>query len=934
MTGTSGGDLGNFSMLELFRIEVEGQAKVFFDSIHSVKGNSEPASLLETAMRAAHSIKGAARMVDVDVAVRVAHAIEDCLVTLQEHSLRPSSECTNTLSRGMEILVNISNLDKDESDNWFSENARSIENIVNELSDFTRNEIQSHAKPESDSKSSKVKVSDIPHVSGVTTFPVPASDAAMLELFRSEADIHTSNLSKSLLDLEAEPGDDLVLEKLMRAAHSIKGAARIVDLAPIVEMAHLIEDGFVAGQEKRLSFDSEMIDCLLDAIDIIKSISDSTCDISNYWLSSAENISAYNSCLDNVRMIVEDGFVQRMVSPNKTDPVMTAESMETGSDTGNNETNATPAPAPAAPANDTTENSIKISARALNRLMGLAGESIIESRRLRPYADSMLALKRRQIEMISQIDKMHERLVSGKATAENLLDVLSSIKDKAVTCRGLLSERLDQLEEFDRSFNSLSTRLNREVIHSRMRPFSDGVHGFQRMVRDLSRSLDKNIKLTIKGLNTQVDRDILEKIEAPLNHLIRNSVDHGIESPQERIRCGKPETGHITLEAMHNSGMLTIVLNDDGRGVDYERLKRKIIDKGLVSDEMAKNLSDAELLEFLYLPSFSTRDNVTEISGRGVGLDVVQSTIQEMRGQIRTSSETGKGISFQLQLPLTLSVIRALLVEIGGEPYAFPLARIQKTVKINKASIETLEGRQYFTLGNQHIGIVSSTHIFGKELADIKGEELSVIIIGEKLNKYGLVVDQFLGERNLVVQVLDKRLGRVQDISAAAILDNGDPALIVDVDDMIRSIDLLVSGGRIANVNKDASGTSATGRKRILVVDDSITVREVERSMLEAKGYLVEVAIDGQDGWNAVRTSSYDLVISDIDMPRMNGFELVSMIKKDAKLGTIPVMIVSYKDREEDRMRGLDAGADYYLTKGSFHDETLLNAVQDLIGNP
>lgn len=932
MTEKSGGDLGSFSMLELFRVEVENQAKIFSDSILGIEDTSEPAELLESAMRAAHSIKGAARMVDIDVAVRIAHAMEDCLVSFQEHNLIPASECIDVLLQGMDLLVNISNLNEGESDNWFSDNAQSIEMIINQLSDFTQSVLESIVESVSGNQPDTAVPADAQPADANISFAPPSADAAMLELFRSEADIHTDSLSKSLLELEADPQNDIVLEKLMRAAHSIKGAARIVDLTPIVDMTHIIEDGFVAGQEKKLTYNSDMVDCLLKAIDIIKSISDSTLDNKTYWLESTENIQTYSSCMVNVRKILTGDFVKCKGSS------CTSDSGQTEDDTpivkSDDKSESASDPAPVVPANDTTQSSIKINASALNRLMGLAGESIIESRRLRPYADSMLALKRRQIEMISQIDKIHEHLVTDTATSSYIEEALTAVKDKAVTCRELLSERLEQLEEFDRSFNSLSTRLNREVIHSRMRPFSDGVHGFQRMVRDLSRSLDKKVKLTIKGLNTQVDRDILEKIEAPLNHLIRNSVDHGIEMPQDRIDSGKPEMGNITLEAMHNSGMLTITLKDDGRGVDYEKLKRKILDKGLVSNEMAKNLSEAELLEFLYLPSFSTREDVTEISGRGVGLDVVQSTIQEMRGQIRTSSETGKGICFHFQLPLTLSVIRALLVEICDEPYAFPLARIQKTVKINKSSIETLEGRQYFTLGNQHIGIVSSSHVFGKEHLSLADEELSVIIIGEKLNKYGIVVDKFLGERNLVVQVLDPRLGRVQDISAAAILDNGDPALIIDVDDMIRSIDLLISGGRIANVDRSTSDASDSSRKRILIVDDSITVREVERSMLESKGYLVEVAVDGQDGWNAVRTSNYDLVISDVDMPRMNGFELVSMIKQDTKLGAIPVMIVSYKDREEDRMRGLDAGADYYLTKGSFHDETLLNAVQDLIGNP
>jgi len=285
-----------------------------------------------------------------------------------------------------------------------------------------------------------------------------------------------------------------------------------------------------------------------------------------------------------------------------------------------------------------------------------------------------------------------------------------------------------------------------------------------------------------------------------------------------------------------------------------------------------------------------------------------------------------------LQLPLTLSVIHSLMVDIAGEPYAFPLAHIYRTLKLPRHAIEIMEGRQYFTLGNQHIGLIAGNQVLSLDGAPPEDEEVCIVVLGERLDRYGLVVDRFCGERSLVVQTLDPRLGKVKDVNSSAILENGDPCLIIDVDDLLRSINILIAGGRLDKIRRDSEAPKKRIAKRILVVDDSITVREVERNMLVNRGYDVEVAVDGMDGWNAVRTGEYDLVISDVDMPRMNGFEFVGMIKKDARLKALPVMIVSYKDREEDRRRGLEVGADYYLTKGSFHDETLLDAVADLIG--
>ena len=491
---------------------------------------------------------------------------------------------------------------------------------------------------------------------------------------------------------------------------------------------------------------------------------------------------------------------------------------------------------------------------------------------------------------------------------------------------------MNELELFSRRSENLSDRLYHEVIDSRMRPFADGVAGFPRMVRDLARSLGKRIHFVVEGRATRVDRDILAKLEAPLNHLIRNAIDHGIEAPDERLAAGKPAEGSILLEAGHRAGMLSITLEDDGRGVEIERLREKVRQKSLADEDMVGQMLETELLEFLFLPGFTTSDAVTEISGRGVGLDVVQSMVQDVGGVLRAQSRPGKGMSFHLQLPLTLSVTRTLLVEVEGDVYAFPLARIDRVLRVPQDEVEVIEDRQYVRFDERNIGLVPAHQILGLEGHGPPGEELLVVVLSDRMDRYGLVVDRLLGERDLVVRPLDPRLAKTKDVSAVAFLDDNSPVLIVDVEDVVRSIDNLVTGGRLRKMTRAAATATERQRKRVLVVDDSITVREVERKLLENNGYDVEVAVDGMDGWNAVRAGSYDLIITDVDMPRMNGIELVQSIKGDPQLQALPVMIVSYKDREEDRLRGLDAGANYYLTKSSFHDETLVSAVEDLIG--
>lgn len=539
-----------------------------------------------------------------------------------------------------------------------------------------------------------------------------------------------------------------------------------------------------------------------------------------------------------------------------------------------------------------------------------------------------------QQEVGKTVEALRESL-AGLPLSEHAQTHLAALEQKGAECRQFLGDRLVELEMFDRRSGNLSHRLYDEALALRMRPFIDSAQNFPRMIRDVGRSLAKEVSLEIVGDQTQVDRDILEKLEAPLNHLLRNACDHGIEFPEERVAAGKPREGTIWLEARHSAGMLLITVRDDGRGIDIESVRRAVVARQLTNGETAAKMSDAELLEFLFLPGFTMKEVVTEISGRGVGLDVVQVTMKQLRGTLRTTSELGRGTTIQLQLPLTLSVLRALVVEIAGEPYGVPLAAITRTLKLPKDEIEALEGRPHFAFEDQQVGLVTAHQVFEKGATQIAGEELPVVIVGERGDRYGLVVDRFLGERELVVQPLDSRLGKIKDISAGALTDDGTPLLIIDVEDLIRSVEKLSAAGRLDGVQRNGSAASETrARKRVLVVDDSLTVRELERKLLEGHGYEVEIAVDGMDGWNAIRTGNHDLVITDVDMPRLDGIELVSLIRRDPNLKSKPVMIVSYKDREEDRVRGLEAGADYYLTKGSFHDESLISSVADLIGQP
>ncbi len=741
----------------------------------------------------------------------------------------------------------------------------------------------------------------------------------MTELFRMEAETALAALTEGLLALERS--DLSHLEAMMRAAHSLKGAARIVGFSAAVKVSHAMEDCFVAAQNGTVTLGRAHIDRLLVGVDLLSRIAKSSdTDVVAWDADKHPEIEEFLATLGQV--------LAGEILPEATPVLALApEAMVLPE--------AAPAPAAETPKAkiETAKDArvLRVTADNLNRLLGLAGESLVESRWLRPYGASVLRLKRLHHELAMSLDQLRDRLAAD-ATAERVKEPFVETQRRLGLCREFLAERLVELDTFDRRSTNLAHRLYGEALAVRMRPFADGVTGFPRMVRDVARQLGKDVKLEVQGENTQVDRDILEKLEAPLGHLLRNAIDHGIEPAAARAAAGKPPVGTIRLEARHRAGVLLIAVSDDGRGADLEKIRARVIRKKLVTPEMAPKLGEAELLEFLFLPGFTMKETVTDISGRGVGLDVVQSMVKAVRGTVRVSSTPGQGMRFQLQLPLTLSVVRALLVEIAGEPYAVPLGFIARTLRVPQAEVSSTEGRAHFALGDQRIGLVSAHQLLGREGAP-RGDELPVVVVGEGEHRYGIVVDRFIGERELVVQPLDPRLGKVKDIAAGALMENGAPVLILDVEDVVRSVEKIASGGRLDAVRTQAHAQAAAARKRVLVVDDSLTVRELERKLLESRGYVVEVAVDGMDGWNAVRTGAFDLVISDVDMPRLDGVELTKLIKQDAKLRALPVMIVSYKDREEDRQRGLEAGADFYLTKGSFHDETLLQAVHDLVGD-
>ncbi|SFT52303.1 hybrid sensor histidine kinase/response regulator [Pseudomonas marincola] len=782
--------------------------------------------------------------------------------------------------------------------------------------------------------------------------PDQMRDASLLELFKLEAEAQTQLLGAGLLVLEREPQHAGQLEACMRAAHSLKGAARIVGLDPGVKIAHAMEDIFVAAQEGLLTLASEHIDGLLQGADMLMQIATPVSEAGAEQ--QAQAVSALVARLQTLFVQGSPGLAMPTQPPAATasePPIVEPESERDALDF----TAHTPAEAKAAeslPASTPVQSTLaeatgegpaeaaetgrgrvlRVSSARLDHLLDMSGKSLVEFQQTTALSQSLMRLKRTQAAASKTLDNLRE------ITQQSDLDpaaqaLLGEVRKLLGDSQQMLAEHMEAFDDFAWQGSRRTQQLYDAALESRMRPFADVLKGQARMVRDLGRSLGKQVRLDIEGESTQVDRDVLERLEAPLTHLLRNAVDHGIEDPQVRINQGKPAEGRLLLRARHHAGMLALELHDDGAGVDLQRLRTAIVARKLAPQDAVERMSEDELLAFLFLPGFSMRESVTEVSGRGVGLDAVMHEVRQLRGGVRMQQVVGGGSRFFIEVPLTLSVVRSLVVEIGGEAYAIALAHIERMIRLQPEDIVQLEGRQHFWYENRHVSLVSASQLLQK--TDKRGEQtdIAVVILSDREQVYGLAVERFIGERTLVVMPLDRRLGKVRDVSAGALLDDGTPVLILDVEDLCSSIGKLLGSGSLQRVDRRERQAGAAARKRVLVVDDSLTVRELERKLLLARGYDVAVAVDGMDGWNALRAESFDLLITDIDMPRMDGIELVGLVRRDSRLQSLPVMVVSYKDRAEDRQRGLDAGADYYLAKASFHDEALLDAVQLLIGD-
>lgn len=880
------------SLIKLFRQEAESHTAQLSRHLIDLENNLTDTSLLQSLMRAAHSLKGAARIIGLTAYSQLAHELENVFVAAQEGRIILQSKDFDVLLRATDFLAEV--VQSKEIFQWPGDKKDIYESILNELKAIYSGVATKPSEPLTPAVSAGLSKEG-------------TQDASIRGVFSSEVLSHSEVLEKELVALKQQPDALRKIDAILIGITAIKGASIIAQDKSAIQIAERFEDKFNEVKKTEAELPGKDIDIFIDAVNALKQIASGSFDLVklNDLLQKIDSIAVKAKMMPS-----------KEVQPTKT-PLPFAGAAETQAQKLQQE-----------------ENVVRISAANLARIMGLAAESLVEARKFKSLKQNYLKLKSLYeylIEIFQATEKSYERAPMHV----NFELIGRQVTDNVHAYSQVFQTQLNAFDDFSRKNHVLSSRLYSEIIASKMRPFNDATQGLPRLIRNLSRMLNKSIQLTVVGGETPVDRDILEKLDAPLNHIIRNACDHGIETPEVRKAACKPEKGTIEIQAYHKGGMLLLKIKDDGKGINVNEVKKMILKKQLVTESMAASLTDEEVLEFLFLPGFSMAETITEISGRGVGLDVVKNLMQEIGGTVRIETEFGKGTTIHLQLPITRSVVRALIFDVFKEPYAIPLAQVNHAIRIDPAQIKSIENHEYFQQGNQNVPLIPAQQVLGFEQPTFVEPQkfFHVVILGENDRRYSIMVDRIVGETELVLRPLDHRLGKVPCVNAASITDEGVPILILDPDDLIKSIDKVLSGEQ---PYKSLSKAIQLSRQlpRVLVVDDSPTVRETERHLLENAGFIVHVAVDGLDGWNTLCAGSFNLVVTDIDMPRMNGFEFINLIKNDPHLKTVPVIVVSYKDREGDRKKAIQAGASHYLTKTSFRDETFVKTVQDLIAKP
>ncbi len=780
----------------------------------------------------------------------------------------------------------------------------------------------------------------------------------IMEDFLIEAFEMNEQLDQDLVELEHNPEDLDLLNRIFRVAHTIKGSSSFLNLNILTHLTHNMEDVLNRARKGEIKITPDIMDVVLRSIDLMKTLlvtirdtgSDTNNGKENEIEEAVKQLQAITSQnLEGAKEGTKEAPKEEVKEEAKKENIK--ENQENKAKAPTAKDFASDNPLADEPDLDYTNMSAEEVEAEIERLLNKRQEADKERRAQKKQE----AKPKQEVAPKAEIPKTEtpkapktETKAKAKADAEenkapsigveqtvrvdvrrldhlmNLIGELVLGKNRLIRIYGDVEERydgekfLEELNQVVSSISAVTTDLQLAVMKTRMQPVGKVFNKFPRMVRDLSRELGKSIELIIEGEETELDKSIVEEIGDPLIHIIRNSCDHGIEPLEERRRLNKPETGKVQLSAYNEGNHIVIKISDDGKGLDPVMLKEKAIEKGVISERDAEGMSDREAFNLIFKPGFSTAKVVSNVSGRGVGMDVVKTNIEKLNGIIEIDSEVGVGTTQKLKIPLTLAIIQALLVGVQEEYYAIPLSSVLETVRISQDEIYTVDGKSVLRLRDEVLSLVRLSDIFKVDAILESNSDVYVVIIGLADQKIGVIVDYLIGQEEVVIKSLGYYLKNTRGIAGATVRGDGKITLIVDVGammDMAKSIKVNIT--TLMNESENTKSKNSPSDYVVLAIDDSSTDRAIIRKCLKPLGITLLEASNGLEGLEMLKNGDKtpDAILVDIEMPKMDGYTFASEVRKYNKFKNLPLIAVTSRVTKTDRMRGVESGMTEYITK-------------------
>ncbi|GAA9372026.1 chemotaxis histidine kinase/response regulator CheAY2 [Helicobacter pylori] len=775
----------------------------------------------------------------------------------------------------------------------------------------------------------------------------------IMEDFLIEAFEMNEQLDQDLVELEHNPEDLDLLNRIFRVAHTIKGSSSFLNLNILTRLTHNMEDVLNRARKGEIKITPDIMDVVLRSIDLMKTLlvtirdtgSDTNNGKENEIEEAVKQLQAITSQnLEGAKEGTKEAPKKESQEEAKKENIK--ENQENKAKAPTAENFASDNPLADEPDLDYANMSAEEVEAEIERLLNKRQEADKERRAQKKQE----AKPKQEVAPKTETSKAPKTETKAKAKADteenkapsigveqtvrvdvrrldhlmNLIGELVLGKNRLIRIYGDVEERydgekfLEELNQVVSSISAVTTDLQLAVMKTRMQPVGKVFNKFPRMVRDLSRELGKSIELIIEGEETELDKSIVEEIGDPLIHIIRNSCDHGIEPLEERRRLNKPETGKVQLSAYNEGNHIVIKISDDGKGLDPVMLKEKAIEKGVISERDAEGMSDREAFNLIFKPGFSTAKVVSNVSGRGVGMDVVKTNIEKLNGIIEIDSEVGVGTTQKLKIPLTLAIIQALLVGVQEEYYAIPLSSVLETVRISQDEIYTVDGKSVLRLRDEVLSLVRLSDIFKVDAILESNSDVYVVIIGLADQKIGVIVDYLIGQEEVVIKSLGYYLKNTRGIAGATVRGDGKITLIVDVGammDMAKSIKVNIT--TLMNESENTKSKNSPSDYVVLAIDDSSTDRAIIRKCLKPLGITLLEASNGLEGLEMLKNGDKtpDAILVDIEMPKMDGYTFASEVRKYNKFKNLPLIAVTSRVTKTDRMRGVESGMTEYITK-------------------